>query len=157
MRSRKATRQAREALDRRLSMLSSASRFAVPQRGWIRAIRDALGMSAADLGARMGISGASVRSLEDKEVSGGVRLSSLQRAAAAMDCTLVYAFVPNESLESTVQRQAASLLNQQMTRLEQTMALEAQEATPGARSLDEQLQAIIDSGKLWKDPVAREE
>jgi predicted DNA-binding mobile mystery protein A len=112
-------------------------------------VRDALGMTAADLAARMGISGASVRSLEEKEMTGGIRLSSLRRAAEAMDCTLVYAFVPNESLTHTVEQQARRVLEAQMGRLRQTMALEDQAKEMSASLAQEQLQAIIDSGSLW--------
>lgn len=125
------------------------SLYAPPRLGWIRALRDALGMSAADLAARMNISGASVRSLEEKEKTGGIRLSSLRRAAEAMDCTLVYAFIPDTSLEETVQRQARTVLDQQMGRVHQTMALEAQEGEMLPSSLEAQLQAVMDSGRLW--------
>ena len=147
--SRKNARQAREALDRRLVALGPVSRFAVPRLGWIRAIRDALGMTAADLAARMGISGASVRAMEETEVSGGIRLSTLRRAAEAMNCTLVYAFVPNESLERTVVQQARWVLREQMSRSRQTMALEDQASEMASSAVETQLQAIMDSGRLW--------
>src|SRR5674476_245015 len=47
------SRAARRALDRRLSHLPPAAAFTPPARGWIRAVRNALGMSAADLAARL--------------------------------------------------------------------------------------------------------
>ena len=143
------TRQAREILDRRLATLRPVEQYAPPRSGWIRAVRDALGMTAADLAARMGISGAAIRSYEDKETTGGIRLSSLQRAADAMDCTLVYAFIPRSSLEQTVQRQAKTVLDEQMKRVRQTMTLEAQESDAPPSSFESELQAVIDSGRLW--------
>lgn len=149
MATRAGTRQAREVLDRRLAALRPVEQYVPPRSGWIRAVRDALGMTAADLAARMGISGAAIRSYEDKEMSGGIRLSSLQRAADAMDCTLVYAFIPRSSLEQTVQRQAQTVLDQQMKRVRQTMALEAQESDAPPSTSGSELQAIIDSGRLW--------
>lgn len=149
MRSTTKARQAREALDQRLESLRPAARYAVPHRGWIRAIRDALGMPAVDLARRMGVTGATVRALEKNEVSGGIRVSSLRRAAEAMDCTLVYAFLPNQGLENTVRERAASVLAAQDSRIRQTMLLEDQagDVLPSAR--EAQLQAIIDSGDLW--------
>lgn len=155
MASRKNTRQAREALDRRLVPLGPASRFTVPRLGWIRAVRDALGMTAADLAARMGISGASVRAMEETEVTGGIRLATLRRAAEAMDCTLVYAFVPNESLQHTVERQARRVLQEQTSRSRQTMALEDQASEMTSSAIEAQLQAILDSGRLWARPSSR--
>jgi predicted DNA-binding mobile mystery protein A len=149
MATRSATRQAREALDRRLAQLGPSSRYAPPRLGWIRAVRDALGMSAKDLATRLGVTGYAVRSFEERERTGGVRLDSLRRAAEAMDCTLVYAFIPNGSLEETVQRQARSILEEQVGRVQQTMALEAQEAEMSPASLDAQLKGIVDSGRIW--------
>ena len=149
MATRAGTRQARETLDRRLAALKPVEKYAPPRSGWIRAVRDALGMTAADLGARLGIGGASIRSYEDKEMTAGIRLSSLQRAAEAMDCTLVYAFIPRSSLEQTVQRQARTVLDAQMKRVRQTMALEAQESGASPSTSESELRAIIDSGRLW--------
>jgi len=146
---RAGARQAREVLGHRLAALKPVEQYAPPRAGWIRAVRDALGMTAADLGARMGIDGASIRSYEDKETTGGIRLSSLQRAADAMDCTLVYAFIPRTSLEQTVQRQARTVLDEQMKRVRQTMALEAQESGASPSTSESELRAIIDSGRLW--------
>ena len=48
-------RIARQRLDERLSAFKPESRFAVPPKGWIRAIRDALGMHAFQLGKRLGM------------------------------------------------------------------------------------------------------
>lgn len=143
-------REAREALDRKFNSLGSVSAYAPPQRGWIRAIRDALGMPAADLAERMGVTGATVRAMEKSEASGGIRLSTLRRAAEAMDCSLVYALIPNESLEGAVRRQAQRLLEQQEGRVRQTMLLEDQlgdDALPTA--WERRLQSLIDSRGLW--------
>jgi len=152
---RAGTRQAREILDRRLSALKPVEQYTPPRSGWIRAVRDALGMTAADLGARVGISGASIRSYEDTETTGGIRMSSLQRVADAMDCTLVYAFIPRTSLEQTVQRQARTVLEEQMKRVRQTMTLEAQDHDAPPSAADAELRAIIDSGRLWSRTDAK--
>lgn len=103
----------------------------------------------------MGVSGASVRSLEEKEITGGIRLSSLRRAAEAMDCTLVYAFIPATGLEETAKRQALWVLDEQLGRVRQTMALEEQdgEMLPSAR--EAQLQSVMDSRRLWSNWVAK--
>ena len=149
MATRADSRKARRALDRRLVELQPATRYAVPRLGWIRAIRDALGMTAADLATRMHVSGASVRSLEKKEMTGGIRLSSLRRAAEALDCTLVYAFIPNTTLEQTVETQARLVLDRQRGRAHQTMLLEAQDERWVLSTPEAQLQTVIDSGRLW--------
>lgn len=149
-------RRAREVLDGRLDGLKPALQYAPPRLGWVRAIRDALGMPAAQLAARMGVTGASVRALEVNERSGGIRLSSLRRAAEAMNCTLVYAFIPNTSLEDTVMSEAWRILDAQSDRVRQTMALESQESQLSASAREAQLKHIIDSRLLWRGEEAGE-
>jgi len=150
MATRKNTTKARKLLDARLRELKPASRYATPHAGWIRAIRDALGMSAAQLGRRLEVSGPAVTTMERSEREGTVGLPSLRRAAEALDCTVVYAFIPNSSLEDTVRTRAEQVLAQQLRRAHQTMVLEDQSVEMPDSSREEQLQAIIDSGRLWK-------
>lgn len=148
------TRLARKNLDRRLSKLDREA-VALPPFGWIRAIREALGMSPAQLAACMGVSRPRINTLEKAEKTGATTLKSLRQAAEAMDCTLVYAFVPNGSLDEIVQKQAKRKADERLTRLEHTMRLENQ--TPDQSDLAderERLRQDILSGnqrKLWDD------
>ena len=48
---------------------------AVPRRGWLRAIREALGMTQGQLGARAGISRQSVQDFERAEVDRRITLA----------------------------------------------------------------------------------
>jgi len=98
--------QSRSQLDERFRELSPAKRYAVPVRGWIKGIREALGMSTAQLAKRLGIKQPSLVELEQSEAKGSIELATLRRVAEALDCTLVYAFVPNKPLESTIRDRA---------------------------------------------------
>lgn len=143
-------RQARRALDDRLTQLGPLTGFATPRNGWVRAIRQALGMTAADLGARMGITRQSVLAMESTEIQGAARIDTLRRAAAAMDCTFIYAFVPNRSLEATVRTQAAKVVDQMARETAQNMALEDQSVPllPAVR-LDA-VDDLIRTGNPWR-------
>lgn len=143
--------RARQMLDKRFKELPPPSAFTPPRAGWIRAIRDALGLSVAQLGRRMGVSGATVSELEANEREGGIRLSTLRRAAAAMDCTLVYALVPRDTLEQTVSRRAEYIWANLQRHTDQTMRLEAQESEWSERSRQRQIDEIIRSRNLWSD------
>lgn len=114
---------ARRDLDRRLQQRGSAE--VCPHSGWLRAIRDALGMTAAQLGARLGITPTSVFEMERREADGTVTLKTLEKAAEAIGCKLVYALVPDESLEATVQRRARKLATRQLAREEELPSEEA--------------------------------
>jgi predicted DNA-binding mobile mystery protein A len=96
---------ARRRLDRRLIGLD-ARVGPVPGCGWIRTIRDALGMSTFELAGRLGVTRARVSQFEQAEVHRSIPLSSLDRVAAALECRVNYVLVPEVSLEQIVLRQA---------------------------------------------------
>jgi predicted DNA-binding mobile mystery protein A len=73
----------------------------------VRAIRDALGISQAQLAARAGISRATVQKLERAESQRRITLASLDRLAQAMGCQVAVALVPKGgSLDDLRRRQA---------------------------------------------------
>lgn len=126
MKSARIATQSRARLDERLAQLGPADRYHPPADGWIKAIRKALGMSAAQLGARLGVRQPSIAGLERSEGRGSIELATLRRVAEALDCTLVYAFIPNQPLESTVRRRARAFLRLRRQPVEHSMLLEDQ-------------------------------
>jgi len=95
-------------------------------RGWIKAIREALGMSSAQLARRLKIKQPSVVDIEQSELKGTIRLATLRRVAEALNCTLVYALVPNEPLEKIVREQARRVMRRRLQLIEHSMLLENQ-------------------------------
>jgi predicted DNA-binding mobile mystery protein A len=123
------TVKARRRLDERFKEIGPRERFDVPVYGWVKAIRQALGMTTAQLARRLGIRQPSVVALEQSEVRGTIELATLRRAAEALDCTLVYALVPNQPLDATVRSRARAFAKQRRTAVEWSMLLEDQQST----------------------------
>src|SRR5690349_16241493 len=94
--------QARARLDERFKSLGPVAEFKPPVRGWIKAVREALGMTSAQLAERLKVKQPSVVAIEQSEEKGTIELQTLRRVAEALDCTLVYALVPNRPLEESV-------------------------------------------------------
>ena len=117
---------ARKQLDKRLNLLQNADILARPPRGWVKAIREALGMTTAQLAKRLNVSQPRVLGLEKAEASGSIKLESLERAARALDCRLVYALVPRKPLESLVEDRARELARKRLRATSHSMALEDQ-------------------------------
>jgi len=144
-------RTARRRLDQRLVGLDLGQR---PPRGWIRAIREALGMTTGELGLRMGLTQSRVSQIERSEEIGSIRLDTLERAARALCCQVRYVFVPNEPLEDMVQRQARLRAQAEVDAVSHTMALEDQ--APEADVLDAQVKELaerfVDGRHLWERP-----
>ncbi len=144
-------RRVRQRLDEHLVPLRESNAVTMPPRGWIRAYRDALGMTAAQLGSRMGISQPAVTKLEQSEVDGTISVESLQRAAQAMDATAHSVFLPNSTLEDTVLRRAREIAIRDLEGVDRSMRLEDQAVDQGAaeRLLREHIDEVIDSRRLW--------
>jgi len=123
-----------------------------PPGGWLRAIRQALGMSIRQLARRTGLSPTAVASIERNEAKGSVRLESLVRMAEALDCDLVYAVVPRASLEETLARHARRAAEQLVGRVAASMELEDQGTTPAERKQQvEELASrlMADRSRIW--------
>ena len=146
-------RTARRRLDQRLVGLDLGQR---PPRGWVRAIREALGMTTAELGQRMGLTQSRVSQIERSEELGSIRLDTLERAAQALNCQVRYVFVPNEPLEEMVQRQARLRAQAEVDAVTHTMALEDQAPEPGVLDslVQEMAERFVDERHLWEQPNA---
>lgn len=123
---KKYQKTALEQLDTTLARFAPLRDTPPPRKGWIRAIRDALGMSGRQLGQRIGVSKMWIADMERLEANGATSLKTLRRAAEAMDCVLVYAIVPKTTLKETLLKQARQKVRQDMARASHTMALEDQ-------------------------------
>lgn len=89
-------------------------------------IREALGMTTAQLGQRIGVSQSRAVEIEKAEVTGSITLGSLERAARALDCELVYVLLPCKPLEEMVTERAMDLALESLKATRHTMVLEDQ-------------------------------
>lgn len=110
-------------------------------------------MSRTDLARRMGVAPSSVARLEASERAGTVQLDTLRRAAAELDCELVYALVPRQSLEGTVFEQAKKRATAHLATVEHTMLLEDQlpRASVLSEMLSDAIAEAIDRPRLWHE------
>ena len=96
----------REQIDRALGYASGFWHLLQPKRGWIKDAREILGLSARQLAVRMGVSQPTVAKMEQSEMRGSITVASLRKAAEAINCRFVYAFVPQISFEAVLQDRA---------------------------------------------------
>ena len=136
-------------LDEALAPFRDLRNRPAPRSGWLRTIREALGMTARQLAARTGKSKTTVLSTERNEASGTVQLGTLQNLADALDCDLVYALVPRTSLRERLDRQACMIAAQTVDRVSASMELEAQGVPEEerARQIDELAEEVLRARK----------
>ncbi|HXZ01124.1 MAG TPA: mobile mystery protein A [Stellaceae bacterium] len=152
MRKDRRAAQSRAALDRRFKQLRSVNQFARPVHGWIKAVREALGMSTPQLARRMKVKQPTLVAIEQSEEKGTIQLATLRRAAEALDCTVVYALVPNQPLEKMVRDRARRAARRRLEAVDHTMRLENQQVS--REELEERLDEIardIKPRALWDD------
>ena len=148
-------RDAIRHLDKRFTSLRPLAKTQRPPKGWLRAIRDALGMTTAQYARRLGVSQPRIVELEKSEQSGGVTLNTLQRAAEALGCRLVYVLVPERPLAEVVRDRAELIAERQSKAVEQSMRLEDQAVgdKKAARTLREQAieELLQRPSRLWNE------
>lgn len=101
-----------------------------PSSGWIKAIREGLGMTASYLAHRLGVSVPTVVRLERSEAEDRISLATLRRVAEALDCELQYALIPRRSLQETLESRANELAWERTASASHSMKLEAQATRP---------------------------
>ena len=143
---------ARSQLDRRLAQIRDTGPLLdTPRGGWVKALRQALGMPQAYLAERMGVSRQAVSRLEQREADGSATLMALERAAHAMGGRVVYAIVPERPIAETLERRAVSRAKQMAGSVRHTMRLEDQEPVSDLDEATKELaeELLSSPGRLW--------
>jgi predicted DNA-binding mobile mystery protein A len=102
---------------------------AAPAIGWIKALRQSLGLTTGALARRLHVAQQTAADLESRERAGTITLASLRRVANALDAQLVYALVPRKNLRQTISERAHELARQRIAPVADSMQLEAQGLT----------------------------
>jgi predicted DNA-binding mobile mystery protein A len=144
-----------EQLETTLGRLSCMRDVQRPVKGWLRAIREALGMSGKQFARRLGVSAPWITTLEKKELTGSVTIKTMRQAAEALDCVFVYALVPRDSLGDIVRRRAETLARKRLSRVSHSMLLEAQQLSESEqeKAIEAEIDSLIQNmpKELWDD------
>jgi predicted DNA-binding mobile mystery protein A len=130
-------------IDRKLPRLREGADLiaaSAPSIGWIKPLRQSLGLTAAAFGRRLGITQQSADEIERSERAGTITVASLRRAAAALDCDFVYAIVPRRKIRDTIATRARELAKERIAPIAHSMRLEAQGVSDNA--LAEQVEEL---------------
>jgi transcriptional regulator with XRE-family HTH domain len=86
----------RRELDEALLPFRLARRRRGFKEGWLRSIRQAVGVPVDEVARRLGVCRWEVYRLEESEKNSRIMLATLSRAAKGLGCELVYALAPKE-------------------------------------------------------------
>lgn len=99
-----------------------------PSKGWLRAVREALNRRQHSVAKKMGIRQQAYANVEKREEDETISLSTLKRAANALDCDLVYFLLPKKQTARSFAELAANTgtSTEHLRATEHSMSLEGQ-------------------------------
>ena len=109
-------------------------------------------MTTGELAARMGVAQQRLSTIERDELAGSIQLSTLERAADALGCDVVYGLVPRTSLDAAVRNQARRKALAQLQGVSHHMRLEDQASAVSDEEVDDLAGLLIDKRGLWTEP-----
>lgn len=127
-----------------------------PTEGWIVSVRNALGMSAAQLGRRVNRTRANISAAERSEQEERATIQSMKTLAEAMGCKFVYAIIPPDGdIESVIEQQARKKAKALVNKASTHMALEKQSLSK--KSANDEIERLTCdlmgniNSDFWKD------
>ena len=113
------------ALDKKTFDLKSAKNIVPQPSGWIKTVREAIGMTVSQLATRLGVTQPRITKMESNEDN--LKLSTMKKAAEAMNCEFVYYFKTRTTFQNLVDEQAQKKAAEVLKTVNVNMALENQE------------------------------
>ena len=144
----------RKRLDDQLARWRSVEFFYRPRKGWVKSIRESLGMSSRQLAHRLDKSNSDILAIEKREVQGKVTLETMEKMAEALDCQFVYALLPHaDSLEEKLEFEAKKVAEKIVNSTYHSMGLENQKTSEKImkdhiKDLAHELKAKLDP-RIW--------
>lgn len=108
---------------------SSLVQHRAPRRGWLKLIRESLGLTQRQQAQRLGISGPTLHKSEQAEAEERITMAQLRKLADGLDCDLVYALVPRRPLTDVIEERARQIALKEIGNVTHTMSLEDQRPT----------------------------
>lgn len=137
-------------IDRRFEALRSMKEKSEVREGWIKFMRNALGMTINDLAKLLSLSRMRVMQAERGEIEGKVTITTLKKMAEAMDCDLVYSFVPKKDIRTTIHDKAVAKATGILETAELHMKLENQAVSGNKKERINRLaKKLIEDGDIW--------
>lgn len=146
----------RSQIDRTVTSLKKIP-LSRPQDGWVKTVREILGMTQKQLAERMSVAPPTLSRLEKAEIDGSTTIKSLDRAASALGCRLEYFLVPEDaSFEDLLYRKAREAAKRAVEMASVSMHLEGQGLDPELQDsqinqLAEELVRTADK-RIWELP-----
>lgn len=145
----------RLTLDKAFNKVRDVMYIKRPTLGWIRTIRESLGMNIAQLAKRAGVVSSRIHKIEIDEVDNKLTLNTLENVAEALNCKLFYVLVPEKPLQTMLEDQAKKKAEEENKSVIHSMFLEGQtlDAEDQKEFIKIQSEDLLHNrmNKIWED------
>lgn len=119
-----------------------------PPQGWLKTIREFMGMTTTQLAQKIGVTQPRVVSMEKNEKN--IKISTMERIADALNCDFVYTFIPRENIEDIIYNQAKKKAIKILDKVNHNMGLENQLANTD-ELLEDLIKELLDGNiaRIW--------
>lgn len=122
----------------------------IPAQGWLKTIREFLGMTTTQLAKKVEVSQPRIVNMEKNEKN--IKISTMEKVADALNCNFVYAFVPRENIDEIIYNQAKKRAMKILNKVNQNMGLENQLAKSD-EILEDIIKDLLDGNiaRIWDE------
>lgn len=121
-----------------------------PPQGWLKTIREFLGMTTTQLAKKINVAQPRVINLEKNERN--TKISTMERIADALNCDFVYAFIPRENIDDIIYNQAKKKALKILSKVHTNMSLENQ-LTDSDELVEDIIKDLLDDNisRIWDE------
>ncbi|MCQ2740129.1 MAG: mobile mystery protein A [bacterium] len=121
-----------------------------PPQGWLKTIREFLGMTTTQLAKKINVAQPRVINLEKNEKN--TKISTMERIADALNCDFVYAFIPRENIDDIIYNQAKKKALKILNKVHTNMSLENQ-LTDSDDLVEDIIKDLLDDNisRIWDE------
>ena len=122
----------------------------IPPQGWLKTIREFLGMTTTQLAKKINVAQPRVINLEKNEKN--TKISTMERIADALNCDFVYAFIPRENIDDIIYNQAKKKALKILSKVQTNMSLENQQ-TDSDELVEDIIKDLLDDNisRIWDE------
>ncbi len=140
-------------LSQKLKVFESLKNTPRPPKGWIRAIRTALGINNRQFSNLLNVHKSRISKIEQDEINDALTIKTMRNVAEALDCEFVYGFAPKTTLSKTIEKRAREVVQKTINKTNYTMRLEKQSLSKEELNevLEEKVKKLIETmpKTLW--------
>jgi len=140
-------------VDEQIKALKFNDLVSKPPIGWIKLIREAIGMSSKALAKKLNISTSTMSETERAEIDEAISLKKLRKVAEELNCDLVYYFLPRVEISKMIEDRAQHLAKKKLLQLKGHMDLEDQSVSE--KFIEQKTRELINelkyNKKLWDE------